>query len=158
LSYSKETTFSNSNCIVCLLMNTCKHKQRTSMTNRMQWIIFNEANDPSSTIQRYYPLNAKFWNWPKLHKDAFDALAFFKQRLSYSLIYTHTHTDTHTHKDLSNLKNLRDFIEFTSGKTLSKSIAHKHLENSYKLYILGFLSVRSYLNFNFCLPLHEYKV
>lgn len=43
---------------VCYLLITCRNTQRTSKACRMQQIIPNEANGPSSTIKRDYPLEA----------------------------------------------------------------------------------------------------
>jgi len=61
--------------------------------------------------------------------DGFDVLALFKQWVYYSFLY----------RDLSSLKNIRDFTYFTIAKNLSNWKVHKHLETSYQLYILEFI-------------------
>jgi hypothetical protein len=52
------------------------------------------------------------------------------------------------YKDMKNLKKSREFKYFYKCQNFANSKVHKHLENSYKLYILEFFSVRSYLSFN----------
>jgi len=125
--------------VLILLFVTCKNKQTTS--NDKENVTYHSLRNIG--LSWYYSTTISIWDKnfkseSKLLKNDFDELSIFNQRLSHF-------SPIQEHEQFEEIQWLRNFA---SVKILSKSNlnAFKHLENSYKLSILEFFSVRSFLS------------